>query len=166
MKRENVPQTNFMLRDFSWSPWKLVIRPDQPEHWRKRSGDGCGYRVPVIFNGRTKLPAMYETAVQPKNRVRRFVVYCRISKGFTSKTNWERNLLGKKDITAQIDEIVKQDCKVYIRRAILKGAKDHDKVKPAMKRYDYAWKVISSVRKCHRDCTRMSVHISNNSFGL
>lgn len=166
LKRENVPQTNFMLRDMSWSPWKLVIKPSETPDWRKRSGDGCGYRAPAIFNGRTKIPAMYEVAVQPKDRTRRFVVYCKTSKGFTSKTNWERVLLGKKDIKSQIDKVVKQNCQVNIRRAILRSAKQQEKVKPALKRYDYAWKRISAVRKCHRDCTKMSVHISDKSCGM
>ena len=166
LKRENVPQTNFMLRDLSWSSWKLAIRPDEQDQWRKRNGDGCGYRAPVIFNGRTRVPAIYEMAVQPKNKVRRFVVYCKTCKGFGNKANWEKNLLGKKDIQAQIDAVVKQDCQVYIRRAILKGTKTQEKLKPAMKRYDYAWKAIRSVRKCHRNCTKLSVNISDNTLGL
>ena len=168
LNRENVPQTNFMLRDLSWSPWKFVIGPESPagENWRKRNGDGCGYRTPVIFNGGTKLPALYEVAVLPKNRTNKIVVFCKTCKGFTDKSNWEKSLLGRKDITTQIDAVVKQNCQVYIRRTVLKTTKAQEKVKPAMKRYDYAWKCISSIRKCHRDCTIKSVRISDDSFSL
>ena len=165
MKRENVPQTNFSLRDFSWSQWKLAIRPEERDQWCKRNGEGCGYRAPVLFNGRTRVPAIYEVAVQPKNKTRRIVVYCKTSKGFGKKANWEKNLLGKKDIKAQINAVVKKDCHVYIRRAILKGTKAHEKLKLAMKRYDYMWKAIKSVRKCHRNCTKMSIRISDNTLG-
>ena len=158
-----------MLRDLSWSPWHYVIGPETPvsEVWRKRSGDGYpGYRAPDIFNGRTKIPALYEVAVLPHNRTKKIVVFCKTCKGFTSRSNWEKNLLGRKDIAAQIDAVVKQNCKVYIRRAVLKSVKAKDKVKPAMKRYDYAWKCITSIRKSHRDCSVMSVQISDPSFGL
>ena len=163
-----MPQTNFLLRDLSWSQWKLAIRPDEKDLWRKRNGDGCGYRAPtgLLFNGRTRIPAMYEVAVQPKNRARRFVVYCKTSKGFGNKATWEKNLLGKKDIHAQIDEVVRKGCSVYIRRAILKGTKAHEKFKLSMKRYDYMWKPIRSVRKCHRNCTKMSVRISDSELGV
>ena len=143
-----------------------MIHPNCPENWRKRSGDGCGYRAPVIFNGRTNVPAIYEVAVQPAGRVRPFVVYCKTSKGFSRKSNWEKCLLGKSDIKTQIDKVVKQNCTVFMRRAVLKSEKEQDKLKPALKRYDYAWKSISSVRKCHRDCTKMSVRISDKSLGL
>ena len=168
LKREDVPQTNFMLRDLTWSPWMVAVAPDSPTavSWRKRSGDGCGYRAPVIFNGKTKLPALYEVAVVPKNRVNKLVVFSKICKGFTSKSNWEKTMLGKKHLSAQIDAVVKQRCKVYIRRAVLNRRNVHDKVGAVMKRYDYAWKCSSSDRPCHRYVEKMSVEISHYSFAL
>ena len=168
LKREDVPQTNFMLRDLKWSPWMFVIGPEGPASvsWRKRSGDGCGYRAPVIFNGQTKLLALYEVSVVPKHRVNKLVVFSKLCKGFASKSNWEKTLLGKKHLSEQIDSVVKQGCQVYLRRAVLKRGKVNDKVGEAMKRYDYAWKCSPSDRSCHRYVKKMSVEISHYSFSL
>ena len=168
LKRENVPQTNFMLKHLTWSPWMYAIGPNSPisATWRKRSGDGCGYRVPVIFSGKTKIPALYEVAVVPKHRVNKLVVFSKICKGFTSKSNWEKTLLGKKHLRGQLDAVVKQGCQVYVRRAVVNGGKVHDNVGAAMKRYDYAWKCAVSDRTCHRYVEKMSVEISDNSFSL
>ncbi|KAK3610616.1 hypothetical protein CHS0354_009075 [Potamilus streckersoni] len=161
LKRENVPETNFMLRDLNWSPWQLVITSDPPKSpetgWRKRNGDGCGYSKQKLFGVKMNVPGLYEVAVQMKFRAKKFVVFSKFAK---SCRNWERELLGKADLKAQIDDVIKRKCKVYIRRVILNRRNVEKKVIWDIQNYDYAWSKIKG-RLGHRTVTKANVRISD-----
>ncbi|KAL3852846.1 hypothetical protein ACJMK2_016459 [Sinanodonta woodiana] len=165
LKRENVPETNFMLRDLNWSPWQQAIIPDAPEcsasRWRKRCGDGSGYSKRQLFNGKMNVPAFYEMAVQMKFRSKKFVVY---SKFVKSCRNWERKLVGKPDIKAQIDDVIQRKCKVYIRRVVLKRRQVQKKIILDIQNYDYAWSKIPGLRLGHRMVTKANVRISDDAL--
>ena len=166
LRRENVPSNNFALRKMQWSPWKLVIAPvkmTKPKITHARDGKGCGFRAEEIFNSKTQVPALYEVSVQTKFRTKRHVVYNKISpKGFGSmKSNWESNLLGKSDITKQIDSIVKKGCCVYVRRLLFKKPKMLDDANKSLGRYDYAWMATKPERAGHRQVTKNSIDISD-----
>ncbi|XP_045202198.2 uncharacterized protein LOC123555668 [Mercenaria mercenaria] len=165
LRRENVPECNFMLREMPWSAWKLVISPSEKKlnvatHARK--GKGCGFKAKDIFDGRTKVPALYEVAVQTKYRTRRHVVYnklCRL--GFARRTNWEKCLLGRSDIQKQLDAVVRKGCSVFIRRVVLKKPKINTMLHKSLNRYDYSWKGVRSERVGHRKVTKNSIDISD-----
>lgn len=163
LRREMVPEINFMLRDLKWSPWEHIISPAQNEGddiTRRRRG-GHGYRSQQLFNGKTKVPALYEVAVQTKFRGRKNVLYSKLCRrGFASIGNWERKFFGKPALRAQVDRVVDKSCHVFIRRVVLKGAKTLDLVKESISNYDYAWKGIRSVRKDHRQVTKGTIDIS------
>ncbi|KAL3853581.1 hypothetical protein ACJMK2_017115 [Sinanodonta woodiana] len=161
LKRENVPETNFMLRDLKWSPWQLAIIYDAPKSseagWKKRNGDGCGYSKRKLFGGNINVPALYEIAVQMKFRAKKFVVFSKFAK---SCGNWEKELLGKADLKAQIDDVIKRKCKVYIRRVVLNKRNVENKVMMDIQNYDYAWSKIKG-RLGHRAVTKANVSISD-----
>lgn len=173
LRRENVPDTNFLLRAMPWSKWQLVVSPkqkivmDAPKQMASnisypRKGTGSGYRAKQIFGGKTKVPAIYEVAVQTKSHARKYVTYSKVCHGFTTTTsmNWENKLFWRKDIKAQVDSVVKKDCSVFVRRLLLKSDKAKDQVKQAFRRYDYAWKGLRSVRDGHRTVSKGDTEIS------
>jgi hypothetical protein len=56
LKRENVPETNFMLNDAPWTKWELAMTPTlvdevEPALWEKRRGQLTGYRKKTICGG-------------------------------------------------------------------------------------------------------------------
>lgn len=172
LRRENVPESNFLMREMAWSKWQLVISPSQkividtPKQMAsnvssKRSGSDCGYRAKQIFGGKTNVPAIYEIGVQTKSHARKYVTYNKVCRGFTTTgMNWENKLFGRKDIRVQIDNIVKNNCSVFVRRMQLKNDKSKGQVRQALKRYDYAWKGLRSVRNGHRSAFKGDIEIS------
>ena len=154
LRREKVPEKNFMLSGLPWSKWCLAISPEQNDV-TTRVRAGTGYRVPKIFSGKTDNPALYEIGVQSKACGKKFVVFTKFSvKGFDCGKNWERRLFGKSSIRGQLDNVIKHGCKVYIRRSLLAGKRAKNDVKQFLTRYNYAWSE-------NREVVKNSVHISN-----
>ena len=164
LRRENVPECNFMLREMKWSSWQQVIAPDQQPELditQKRRGDNHGFRATQIFRGKTKVPALYEVAVQTKYRGRFHVLYSKSCRaGFNGTKNWERCLFSKPGLRTQLDKVVEKKCCVFVRRVLVKGDKTKVEVKRSLVKYDYAWKRIRAVRKDHRLVTKTDVDIS------
>lgn len=163
LRRENVPECNFIMRDMSWSKWHLVLsateKPSLGLTFKRFNG---GYRTKSIFNEMTDVPALYEIAIQPKYRTKRYVIYNKLSfRGFNCGTNWERRLLGKPDINAEINGVIQHNCSVFVRRVTLKGAKTRDNIVQSLKRYDYAWKIAKSERTGHRQVIKANVTLSH-----
>lgn len=164
LRRENVPECNFLLREMKWSPWQLVISSvvnTELNITHKRRGANLGYRAADIFGGNTKIPALYEVAVQTKHRGRKHVLYskhCR--QGFRSSGNWERSIFSKSSLRAQIDKVMENKCNVFIRRVVIKGTKAVEQTKYSLVKYDYAWKTIRSLRDSHRQVTKTDIDIS------
>ncbi|XP_053395001.1 uncharacterized protein LOC128555732 [Mercenaria mercenaria] len=172
LRRENVSENNFLLREMPWSKWQLIISPTQKvvtdtatqiasDVSCQRTGCGHGFRAKQIFGGKTKVPAVYEVGVQTNTHARKYVTYSKMCRGFTACSNWENKLLGRKDIRKQIDNLVEKSCSVFVRRMLLKGDKSKDKVRQALKRYDYAWKGLNSVRDGHRIVSKGEIEISS-----
>lgn len=153
LRRENVPETNFMLREMPWSDWQLVCAPPKDER-------GVGYRAERIFNGKTDVQALYEIGVQPKSR-KKYAVYSKLSDGFEHGINWDTKLFGRKDIVSEIDNVCNNNCSVYLRRLVIKGDKCKEKVRHALRKYDYAWRGVRSVRRGHRSVVKGGVEISS-----
>lgn len=147
LRRENVPENNFLLREMPWSNWQLVISPSKQETkgiTRPRYTMSSGYKVARLNGDLKQIPVLYEVGVQTKQHSRKFVVYSKMFRVPLSGTNWESRLLGKKEIKAQIDNVVEKNCNVYVRRMVIKGEHSKNQVKRAMSRYDYAWKALRS----------------------
>ncbi|KAJ8301215.1 hypothetical protein KUTeg_020202 [Tegillarca granosa] len=156
LRRENVPETSFMLKDKKWSQWELVISPTIPlteaaDTWEKRKSKIESYRRKIVFRNKNSKPAFYEFSVQAGQDSKKFVLYCRFSKGFLPQQSWESRLLGKNNIRNQINDVILKGCSVSIRRLILRSqSKD---VSSALRRYDYAWRRMRPIRKTHFQTT-------------
>ncbi|WAR07458.1 hypothetical protein MAR_017416 [Mya arenaria] len=74
LRRENVPENNFLLRELNWSPWKLIMSTLKVEEETCIPRKACGFRVKELFGDQTKVPAIYEVAIQPKYRCRKRVI--------------------------------------------------------------------------------------------
>ncbi|XP_041378786.1 uncharacterized protein LOC121391111 [Gigantopelta aegis] len=165
LRRENVPENNFMLRDLRWSPWVKVVCPDKPDDtWEKKRGERRGYRKIRIFPGKTTLPALYEVAVQSQRRSRRHVVFSRFAKRIPADVGWESRLLGRSDVRRQVDEVVKSGCSLFIRRVTLRSKTTAQNALTSLRLYDYAWRRISRKRSNHRSVVKGDFKISDEAY--
>lgn len=132
-----------MLNDSQWTKWQLVLSPCKPsegQSWEKRNGCSTGFRRKIICGGLYKKTALYEFAVQAKEHCKRYVVYCKSSKGFMlSKGSWESKLLRSPGIKEQIEEVLKNDGRIFARKCILKKSPLFDDKIACLSHYDYAW---------------------------
>ncbi|OPL20686.1 hypothetical protein AM593_03501, partial [Mytilus galloprovincialis] len=119
LRRENVPETNFMLNDAPWSKWQLAVTPALPEGtesnlWEKRRGDLTGFRRKEICDGQYQKPALYEFAVQTAEHCKRYVVYCKCNKGFMlDKGSWESRLLNTSDVRTEVEDVLKKGFRLF-----------------------------------------------------
>ena len=167
LRRERVPETNFQLREFPWSSWKLVISSEErknlvPTIQRIGKKDKViEYSAIDIFNGKTKCPALYEFAVRPNLCKRKRVVYAKVSTGFSSYSKvWWKELFPSNSLRNQVDNIVrKQGGDIFVRRLILKKYTSYKSVPSTVKNYDYVWSPEDGAKK-YRELKQDSYVIS------
>ncbi len=171
LRREEVPEKNFMLSDKDWSPWVRVICPDIPANqdaalWEKRRGDGNGYRIKTMFTSKNNKPALYELSVQNNSRYgRKFVVFQKFCRHIPESVSWERRLLGKTSVRAQVNQVVSQGCSVFVRRVVYRTAASHVKASiPSLKSYDYAWRCVRMTRPHGRMVVKQGKTISSDKL--
>ena len=88
-----VPETNFALRDFPWSPWKILMT-SEPRKGPFPVNQLVGSEDKVIeythdfelYKGRSNQSALYELAVKPLGCRQKRVVYAKICPKFLSYT--------------------------------------------------------------------------------
>ncbi|KAJ8320927.1 hypothetical protein KUTeg_002514 [Tegillarca granosa] len=168
LRRENVPETNFMLKNKKWTPWELVISPTVPssesvDNWEKRRGDIISFKKKTVFSDKNTKPALYEFSVQIAPHSKRYVLYCRSCKGFPSQQSWESRLLGRKDIKNQINDVIEKGCCVFVRRMMLRRSSS-EAVSSALHRYDYAWRRMRKMRNTHRQVEKSLIELSSEKF--
>ena len=147
LRREKVPETNFALRYFPWSSWKLVISSEErknlvPTIQRIGNKDKViEYSMLDIFKGKTKCPALYEFAVTPRGSNRKRVVYAKFCPGFSSYSAvWWKVLFPTSSLRKQVDNIVrKQGGDIFVRRLVLKKYQSYKDIPSIVKNYDYVW---------------------------
>ncbi|XP_046566858.1 uncharacterized protein LOC124275375 isoform X3 [Haliotis rubra] len=148
LRREEVFENNFSLRDMDWSSWIKVISPDVPlkqeAQWEKRRGANPGFRKRTVFKSKNNKPAVYEFSVQTIKYGRRCVVFSMFCHHIPDNVNWETRLLGNKIIRAQVNNIVSQNCSVFVRRVVYRMVSGHVKSVALMKSYDYSWRRLRS----------------------
>ena len=155
LRRERVPETNFQLREFPWSSWKLVISSEEgknlvPTIQRIGKKDKViEYSAIDIFKGKTKCPALYEFAVRPNLCKRKRVVYAKVSTGFSSYSKvWWKELFPSNSLRKQVDNIVrKQGGDIFVRRLILKKYNIYKSVPSTVENYDYVWSPEDGAKK-------------------
>ncbi|KAL5007701.1 hypothetical protein ScPMuIL_016507 [Solemya velum] len=170
-RRETVPETKFAMNSCGWTRWRLAITSDLTgslagKWYKRRSG---GRKRVNLFTPDNKLKnktLMYEVAVQTKPHTKKRAVFTKVSNGLSFPLKWEKALFGNRRVKQQMDSVVNQGCKIFIRRVILKkgGVSPTDKCRTLPELYDYAWSTRRSVRNHHRTVTRDSVRISDGVF--
>ena len=171
LRREKVPETNFALRYYPWSSWKVVLSSEAGKHLIPtteqvgKKTKVVGYSRVDIFKGRTQCPALYEFAVKPKGCCRKKIVYAKISPGFSSQTRsteWWNVLFPSKSLMKQVDNIVrKQGGDILVRRLIIKKYRSYDSIPSVVKNYDYVWAPEHGVKK-YRELKHGSYVISED----
>ena len=144
LRREKVPETNFALRYFPWSSWKVVIsknakgglvRKFENQNGKKKTAE---YAAQTIFDGKTKCPALYEFAVRVPGCTKK-VVYVKSSPGFAS-CFWRTALFPSSSLRKQVDNIIRNQAgDILVRRLVLKKFKKYTEVPSIVKNYDYVW---------------------------
>ena len=144
LRRENVPETNFALRDFPWSSWKVVMSRNAKSglvrkfETETRSRKTAEYAAQTIFDGKTKRPALYEFAVKLPGCIKR-VVYVKSTSGFTSSL-WVTALFPSTSLRKQVDNIIRKLAgEILVRRLVLKKFRKYSDTKSILKNYDYVW---------------------------
>ncbi|XP_067677468.1 uncharacterized protein [Haliotis asinina] len=168
LRREEVFENNFSLRDMDWSPWVKVISPDVPlkqdAQWEKRRGANPGFRRRTVFKSQNNKPALYEISVQTTRFGRRCVVFSKFCHHIPDNVNWETRLLGNKLVRAQVNNVVSQNCSVFVRRVVYRRASGHAKTAAMMKSYDYAWRCLRRLRSTARYVYKQGSTISSDKL--
>ena len=148
LRREKVPETNFALRDFPWSPWKILAssEPRKTLHpvYRQVGSKNIILEYThscAIFKGKTKQPVLYEFAVKPLGYRQKKIVYAKICpRNLSYSTHWYDILTSSKSLKWQIENIIrKQGGDIYFRRLVLKKYKRYENVPSIVGNYDYVW---------------------------
>ena len=144
LRREKVPETNFGLRYFPWSSWKVVISKTAKDGLipmfdnSKGNKKAVEYNATTIFDGKTKRPALYEFAVRLPGCTKK-AVYVKSSSGFTPHF-WRTTLFPSVSLRKQVQNIVrKQNGDILVRRLVLKKFQKYNEIPSIMKNYDYVW---------------------------
>ena len=145
LRREKVPETNFALRDFPWSSWKILMSSEHREGLVPvigPKGKITEHRQGLIlFKGRTTRPALYELAVRPKGCRLKKVVYAKVCPYFSCRhAHWCNVLIESNTLKRQINNIVpKQGGDILVRRLILKKYRRYETIPDIVRNYDYVW---------------------------
>ena len=158
LRRENVPETNFALRDFPWSPWKILMSSEPRKGLVPVIQSSVGSKDKVIeytqgsvlYKGRTTRPSLYELAVRPKGCRQKKVVYAKVCPNYSSYwTHWSKVLINSKTLKRQINNIVqKQGGDIFVRRLILKKYRRYETIPDIVRNYDYVWVPEDGAGKC------------------
>uniref|UniRef100_A0A0B7A309 VWFA domain-containing protein n=1 Tax=Arion vulgaris TaxID=1028688 RepID=A0A0B7A309_9EUPU len=172
LKRENVPESNFLLRSLRWCPWKLAIVNDKDlpkeksEMWEKRSARP-GYSLKMLsrpkslFTQHNRKSTLFEVAVQARGtHKKRYVVFSAISNLSFVVGNWEQRLLGV--ARSQVDNILSTGGRVFVRFCFIENKSILESSKTNLRRYDYAWRSVKALRACSRHVVKGNVVISKS----
>ncbi len=156
--RETVPEGRFAFRDFMWTPWKLAMVPAPAGSTRvTKNWEPCPWNAGLVrtdlFQALLSKPAVYEVAVQPSRGAKKYVTYCKVSKGLQVRRSWSTHVLPRALCTTVVDQALKGNAHIYVRAAAIapqrKTVRIHGKSFPLasplqvknfmVKTYDYAW---------------------------
>ena len=170
--RELVPRTKFILKNLKWSPWKLGMAKEDSENddWQPRRKDCVGFRNTSLFKIGSDKPAIYEFAVQREKQCKKYVMYSKVTRGF-SGMHWDTFLLKKDNVEEEINNILQNGCKLFVRRALIDNPcqingktlrKPREYQTLLTQTYDYAWKFAfrNGETKSHRQIERNGVALS------
>ena len=188
--RENLSSTKFMP-DLTWSKWYSAFQMEEPktraDGWAVRSDAHGSFVHKKLFYHDTKVPGVYELAVQPIEGCKKYPVWHTITGGFNS-VHWDTYLTHRPHIQGQLDEVLDNGGKVFVRRGKAattkpytinvqvkhpksgetETAKSMNELRSLMNKvYDYAWSVKGGVKGSrirHRDLQKKGVQISNSKF--
>jgi hypothetical protein len=175
--RERLGKHPFTSLD--WSRWQRLMTKTKPtnrtaKNWITRKfGSAVGFRRIGLFKGETHKPAFYEVGVKLPESQKVNAIYFRVTGGFRRACHIDSYLFSHAHLHSQIDDVIKNRCDVYVRRAelpakvkiegtSLSGASEvRDYVR---KNYEYAWNKRVYGKRRHRVIVKRDIKISSDKF--
>ena len=165
-----VPETNFALRDFPWSPWNILMS-SEPRKGPYPVIQPVGSEDKVIeythdyvlYKRRSNQSALHELAVKPLGCRQKRVVYAKICPKFPSYTaQWPENFNHSRSLQKQINNIIqKQDGDILLRRLVPKKYKRYEDILSIVRNCDYVWSPDDGAKK-YRELKKDSYVISED----
>ncbi|CAG2209639.1 unnamed protein product [Mytilus edulis] len=113
-------KTTKPLNRLQWSPWKQAMsnaKLSTKDEWAKWLN---GYVTKQIFTRDIEDAAVYEFAVQPPNKKKKYPVTFSVVNGLPSSGKWCKQLVGRKHIREKLKQAIAQNAKVFVRRGKFK----------------------------------------------
>ena len=106
-----------------WHPWKVAINPTRPKkerrRWRRRK-NGIGYYKRGLYNLVRDKYSFYEIGIVVPKSKKIFVVYYKFTRlRLGRRKSIYKTLLKNKEVTAEVNNIVKRHGAIWIRRGYL-----------------------------------------------
>lgn len=132
-------KTTKPLNLLQWSSWKQAMsnaKLSSKEEWTKWLN---GYVTKQIFARDNEDAAVYEFAVQPPNKKKKYPVTFSVVSGLPSSGKWCKQLVGRKYIREKLKQAIAQNAKVFVRRGKFKkrNKKFMEKVRKHLAKSNY-----------------------------
>ncbi|XP_063400227.1 uncharacterized protein LOC134684844 [Mytilus trossulus] len=132
-------KTTKPLNRLQWSLWKQAMNKaklSKKEEWAKWLN---GYVTKQIFARDIEDAAVYEFAVQPPNKKKKYPVTFSVVNGLPSSGKWCKQLVGRKHIREKLKQAIAQNAKVFVRRGKFKkrNKKFMEKVRKHLAKSNY-----------------------------
>ncbi|XP_052071339.1 uncharacterized protein LOC127709713 [Mytilus californianus] len=132
-------KTTKPLNLLQWSSWKQAMsnaKLSSKEEWAKWLN---GYVTKQIFARDIEDAAVYEFAVQPPNKKKKYPVTFSVVSGLPSSGKWCKQLVGRKHIREKLKQAIAQNAKVFVRRGKFKkrNKKFMEKVRKHLAKSNY-----------------------------
>ncbi|XP_076072275.1 uncharacterized protein LOC143044227 [Mytilus galloprovincialis] len=132
-------KTTKPLNRLQWSPWKQAMgnaKLSTKDEWAKWLN---GYVTKQIFARDFEDAAVYEFAVQPPNKKKKYPVTFSVVNGLPSAGKWCKQLVGRKHIREKLKQAIAQNAKVFVRRGKFKkrNKKFMEKVRKHLAKSNY-----------------------------
>ncbi|XP_071137009.1 uncharacterized protein [Mytilus edulis] len=134
-------KTTKPLNRLQWSPWKQAmsnVKLSTKDEWAKWLN---GYVTKQIFARDFEDAAVYEFAVQPPNKKKKYPVTFSVVNGLPSSGKWCKQLVGRKHIREKLKQAIAQNAKVFVRRGKFKkrNKKFMEKVRKHLANSNYSF---------------------------
>jgi len=164
------------LKRLKWSRWMLGVSPTHVMRPSREIGPSINWRMTKWSSGFcnkiiltqeevVNVPAVYEFAVRPPGRKKKYPVFWRMTTGIPKNSTWFTYLLSQKRVKHAVSEVISKGGDVLVRRGTFKRKNNAFMQKVTQliwRKYDYAWIPQQRKGKC-RKLKRCGFDISNET---